>query len=104
MGYTQELNQKMEDFVLAGYELCGAEDDGFTIFMFVNSKNENDGFTLSLRDHEGNSDHNAIFYEGTESVPESFKPFIISQLNTAIRENENDKELVSIFSRGINGL
>ena len=94
----------MEDFGLAGYELCGAEDDGFTIFMFVNSKNENDGFTLSLRDHEGNSDHNAIFYEGTESVPESFKPFIISQLNTAIRENENDKELVSIFSRGINGL
>ncbi len=94
----------MEHYVFAGYDLCGAEGDGHTIFMFVDPEDYEKGFTLSLRDHDGYSDHNSLHFEGTEALPENLKANIIAQLSEAISDNSQEPEVFETLTRCLNSV
>ena len=91
----------MSDYKFSGYDFCGGYDDGSTIFMFVDPKDESKGFTLSLRDHEGFDDHDELLYEDEGSVPEELKGLVLSELNQVLIEHKDNTEACEIVNRCI---
>ncbi|MEE4246624.1 MAG: hypothetical protein V2I33_14535 [Kangiellaceae bacterium] len=89
----------MENYIFAGYDLSGTEDDGYTIFMFVDPDDHEKGFTLSLRDHNGFNDHNALQFEGTEVLPENLKANIIRQLSKAVSKHSQEPDVCETLNR-----
>ncbi len=97
-----EINN-IEKFDFAGYSFCGGYDDGHTIFMFVHKDDEEQGFTLSLRDHEGFDDHNEVNFEDGLAVSNDLKLGVLVKLESTVNEQEND-EVIAVIKRCIAGL
>lgn len=100
----QEKLIMVESFDFVGYDFCGGSDDGHTIFMFVDSQDENKGFTLSLRDHEGFDDHNQVHYEGDSEVPTELTEDILVKLKFAANESQDETDVAEVINRCIAGI
>ena len=102
---SQNMFENLSNFEFAGYDFSGGYDDGYTIFMFIDSNDSEIGFTLSLRDHEGHSDHNEVHYEGTENIPQKRKNEFIHLLKQSLENIDKDElEAIEIFNRCIGGV
>lgn len=98
------MNNNIEDFEFGGYGFTGGYDDGYTIFMFSHLKDENQGFTLSLRDHEGFDDHNHVYFEDERPIPEKYKAGILKMLETSMNEQKDNAEVFSVIKRCVDGI
>ncbi|MET1257018.1 hypothetical protein [Aliikangiella maris] len=104
MGMNQSQHARLNKFEFAEYSFCGGIDDGYTIFMFVHPEDENQGFTLSLRDHEGFDDHDDVNFEGDSAVPEYLKKGILEKLRITMEEQKDDEEVFNIINRCVLGV
>lgn len=97
-------SNKLQSFKFIGYNVCGGSDDGYTIFLFIDREDDNNGFTLSLRDHEGFDDHNQIFFEEGDEIPVELKDNILSNLNKFIEEHQQKPKVVEVINRCISAI
>jgi len=93
----------IDKFNFAGYDFSGGYDEGYTIFMFIHKDDEEQGFTLSLRDHEGFNDHNEVDFEDGFEVTEEIKSGVLEKLVNAVEE-QTDNEVIVVIKRCIAGL
>ncbi|WP_444995713.1 hypothetical protein [Aliikangiella sp. IMCC44359] len=94
----------MDTLEFAGYFFCGENEDGYTIFMFIDKGDEELSFTLSLRNHEGFYDHNEVLYESEIKVPLALKNRVLLILKDAKEKNSQNKEAVEVIDRCIKSI
>jgi hypothetical protein len=86
-------------YKFAGYDLCGCEGDGHTIFMFVKPEDESKGFTLSLRDHDGHDDHDELNFEGDGKIPDELLPIVSAELKDVLIKHRDNQEVCEVINR-----